>query len=98
MLNMGVRFEVHTRQDAGEDVDILTVYAPCPALGEPVPVHLAIRDHDALRGALKPDARGRTWRGEIEALQRRMKEAEAHADGRDEPTVPSAEGHARGNA
>ena len=87
LLNMGVRFEVHTRQEAGEDVDILTVYAPCPALGEPVPVHLSIRDHDALRGALKPDARGRTWRGEIEALQRRMHEADAHADDHDRRTV-----------
>ena len=76
LLNQGLRFEVHTREDAGQEVDVLTVYAPCPAFGEPVPVHLTIRDHDALRGALKPDARGRTWRGEIQALQRRMQDAD----------------------
>jgi hypothetical protein len=80
LLNQGLRFEVHTREDAGQEVDVLTVYAPCPAFGEPVPVHLTIRDHDALRGALKPDARGRTWRGEIQALQRRMQDADGAQD------------------
>jgi hypothetical protein len=29
-----------------------------------------VRDHDDLRGALKPDARGRTWRGDLAALRR----------------------------
>ena len=77
LLNQGLRFEVHTREDAGQDMDILTVYAPCPALGEAVPVHLAIRDHDALRGALKPDATGQTWRGDIQALERRLQNAGA---------------------
>lgn len=94
LLNMGVRYEVHTRQEAGDDVDILTVYAPCPAFGEPVPVHLAIRDHDALRGALKPDARGRTWRGEIEALQRCRQEADglvnSHAQTTERDSGPGA--------
>ncbi|MGA1315318.1 MAG: hypothetical protein ACO3YN_00110 [Rubrivivax sp.] len=80
LLNQGLRFEVHTREDAGQEIDVLTVYAPCPAFGEPVPVHLTIRDHDALRGALKPDARGRTWRGEIQALQRRMQDADGAQD------------------
>jgi hypothetical protein len=79
LLDMGLRYEVHTKQEAGDDLDILTVHASCPAFGGPVPVHLAIRDHDALRGALRPDARGRTWRGEIEALRRRMQETEANA-------------------
>ena len=42
----------------------------CPALGEPVTLHLAVRDLDDQRGALKPDARGRSWRGDTAALQR----------------------------
>jgi hypothetical protein len=42
----------------------------CPEFGEPVTLFLSILDHDDLRGALKPDARGRSWRGDITALQR----------------------------
>ena len=43
---------------------------PCADLQTAVPLHLFIRDLDDLRGALKPDARGRTWRGDRAALQR----------------------------
>jgi hypothetical protein len=35
-------------------------------------VHLLLHDADDLRGALKPDARGRSWRGNLPALQRLM--------------------------
>ena len=31
-----------------------------------------VRDHDELRGALKPDAQGRNWRGNLAALRQRM--------------------------
>ena len=43
--------------------------APCPALGERVTLCLTILDFDDLRGALKPDARGLTERGDLAALQ-----------------------------
>jgi hypothetical protein len=33
-------------------------------------VHLHVNDHDDLRGALKPDAQGRSWRGDLVALRR----------------------------
>ena len=46
------------------DVHVLSVAERCAALGEPVTLHLAVLDHDDLRGALKPDARGRSWRGD----------------------------------
>ena len=39
---------------------------------EPVIVHLILNDLDDLRGALKPDAQGQSWRGDLAALQRRM--------------------------
>jgi hypothetical protein len=42
-----------------------------------VTVHLVVNDHDDLRGALKPDARGRTWRGDLAALQRLMAEEDS---------------------
>jgi hypothetical protein len=59
----------------GDDIDVLSVSSPCPALGEAVTVHLSVLDHDDLRGALKPDARGQTQRGDLTALRQRMQEA-----------------------
>jgi hypothetical protein len=56
----------------GEPVDVLTVGTPSPALGEVVTVHMSVLDHDDLRGALKPDARGQTERGDLAALRRLM--------------------------
>jgi hypothetical protein len=70
LLNQGVRHEVDTLDQGGAPVDVLTVSSPSRALGMPVTVHLIVRDHDDLRGALKPDARGRTWRGDLAALRR----------------------------
>ena len=57
-----------------ELVDVLTVSSMSAELGEHVTVHLSILDHDDLRGALKPDARGRSERGDLAALRRRMEE------------------------
>jgi hypothetical protein len=56
----------------GEPVDVLTVGTPSPVLGEVVTVHMSVLDHDDLRGALKPDARGQTERGDLAALRRLM--------------------------
>ena len=53
----------------GEIVDALSLHAPCPELGESVGVHLLVYDHDDLRGALRPDARGRTPRGSLQAVR-----------------------------
>jgi hypothetical protein len=50
--------------------DLLRVDAHCAALGESVAIFLHVLDRDDLRGGLKPDARGRTWRGDVPALQR----------------------------
>jgi hypothetical protein len=58
----------------GELVDVLSVSSRSAVLGEPVTVHLSILDHDDLRGALKPDARGQTERGDLAALRRRMEQ------------------------
>ncbi len=56
----------------GEPVDVLSIATPSAALGETVTVHLSVLDHDDLRGALKPDARGRPPRGDLAALRRLM--------------------------
>jgi hypothetical protein len=73
LVNAGVDYDVGMLERSGRDpVDVLTLASPCPALGEPVTLHLAIHDLDDLRGALKPDAQGRTWRGDLAALRRRL--------------------------
>jgi hypothetical protein len=43
--------------------------------GEPVTLHLLLHDADDQRGALKPDARGRSWRGDTAALRRLLEAA-----------------------
>jgi hypothetical protein len=48
----------------GEPVEALTLRLRCDALGQWVLLHLLVLDHDALRGALKPDAQGRRPRGD----------------------------------
>ena len=71
LINKGVAYDVGSRPDArGGEVDLLRIATRCPEFGEPVTLFLSILDHDDLRGALKPDARGRSWRGDITALQR----------------------------
>jgi hypothetical protein len=53
----------------GEAVDALSVHAFCVELNEDIGVHLMIYDFDDLRGALKFDAKGRSPRGDITAVQ-----------------------------
>ena len=54
----------------GQAVDVLSVHDFCAGLGEMVGVHLKVYDLDDLRGALKPDARGRSPRGGLPAVLR----------------------------
>lgn len=53
----------------GEPVEALSLSSPCGELGEAIGVHLVVYDHDDLRGALKPDAKGRTPRGDLAAVR-----------------------------
>jgi hypothetical protein len=53
----------------GESVEALSLSSMSPELGEPIGVHLLVYDHDDLRGALKPDAKGRTPRGDVAAVR-----------------------------
>jgi len=54
----------------GESVEALSVHALCMDLKEEVGVHLLVYDRDDMRGALKPDAKGRPPRGDMEAVRR----------------------------
>lgn len=53
----------------GESVEALSLSSLSPELGETVGVHLLIYDHDDVRGALRPDAKGRTPRGDLAAVR-----------------------------
>ena len=76
LMDLGIAYDVDTLDPGGpRPRDVLTVSSPCRELGERVTVHLLLHDYDELRGALKPDARGGTWRGDLAALRRRLLEA-----------------------
>lgn len=78
LINQGVDYDVGSRPDRrGRQVDMLSIASRSAALGETVTLFLTILDHDDLRGALKPDARGRRWRGDAAALQSLLAEKAA---------------------
>lgn len=54
----------------GETVDALSLHCFCKNLKEEIGVHLMVYDYDDLRGALKPDVRGLTVRGDIADVRR----------------------------
>ena len=71
LINLGVDYDVGSATGPrGEAVDVLSLASHSAALGEHVTVHLTVLDHDDLRGALKPDASGRTQRGDLAGLRR----------------------------
>jgi hypothetical protein len=77
LINWGVRFDTGALPRHGaEPLSVLSLCAPCPALGESATVHLLVHEAGELRGALKPDARGQSWRGDAQALQRRLAQPE----------------------
>lgn len=82
LINQGVDYDVDG--DADDPVLVVAAWPGAPGahvLGkDPVTLQLVLRDLDDLRGALKPDARGRSWRGDLAALRRRMAEEDASGD------------------
>lgn len=76
LINMGIDYDVGGGSEQGP-LTVLTLGSRSPELGEIVTVHLVLHDLDDLRGALKPDAQGRSWRGDREAVMRRLAEAQA---------------------
>ena len=76
LIDQGLRFEPRRVTGLhGEPVEALSLSCPVPELGEEVGVHLLIYDLDDLRGALRPDARGRLPRGDAAALRRLLADA-----------------------
>jgi len=61
----------------GETVPALSVHAFCHDLNEDIGVHLLIYDYDDLRGALRPDAKGRRPRGDLAAVRHLVHDQQA---------------------
>jgi hypothetical protein len=75
LLNKGVDYEtVSEPLGRGEHSMTLVLGERHDALDDWITIHLNILDLDDLRGALKPDARGQTWRGDAAALQRLLED------------------------
>lgn len=70
LIEKGVAYEARTIAGFhGESVEVLSLSSMSPDLGETVGVHLMIHDLDDVRGALKPDAKGRSPRGDLQAVR-----------------------------
>lgn len=75
LVNQGIEFQAGgAGQGHGDDEAVLTLAEHCAPLDSMITVHLLLHDLDDLRGALRPDSRGRPWRGSLEALQRCLAE------------------------
>jgi len=71
LIDLGIRFEARSVPGfQGGMVDALSVHVRSTALQENIGLHLLVYDLDDLRGALQPDARGRSPRGNTDALRR----------------------------
>ena len=70
LIDHDVKYEPRTVTGfTGGKVEALSVHSLCQPLNETVGVHLMVYDHDDLRGALRPDARGRVPRGDLPAVR-----------------------------
>ena len=77
LLNKGIDYEtVSEPLGRGEHSLTLVLAERSEALSDWITIHLNVLDLDDLRGALKPDARGQTWRGDAAALQRLLEPAQ----------------------
>lgn len=75
LIDRGVSYDVgSTTSLRGAEVDVLSVSSRSAELGEHVTVLLSVLDHDDLRGALKPDASGRSQRGDLAAFRKLMEQ------------------------
>ena len=70
LIDHGVKYLAHTMTGFhGEPVEALSLNDFCPDLNDMAVVHLLVYDHDDVRGALRPDAKGRAPRGDLAAVR-----------------------------
>jgi hypothetical protein len=71
LVNAGIDYDAASLPRPGrEPLNVLIVTDTRNTLREPMTLHLMLHDLDDQRGALKSDARGRSWRGDLAALRR----------------------------
>lgn len=79
LLNLGEHPEPgpQGRDARGQDLLNLVIWLRPPrGFDQPVALHLAVLDPRERRGALLPDARGQSWRGDAAGLRRRLSESD----------------------
>ncbi len=69
LLDHGIDEHAPERPGRERNEAVLSKQLRVPGLDEVVTLDFVVYDADALRGALKPDGRGRTWRGDVRALR-----------------------------
>ena len=75
LIDHGVSYDPTTVTGfRGEAAQALSVGSKSEELNEIIGVHMVVYDFDDLRGALKPDAKGRSSRGDIAAVRRLLEE------------------------
>jgi hypothetical protein len=76
LIDKGVDYEARTVSGFnGEAVEALSLSSLSRELGENIGVHLMVHDHDEVRGALRPDGKGRTPRGDAAAVRALLENA-----------------------
>ena len=77
LIDHHVDYEPRTIQGFhGESVEALSLSSLSPALREMIGVHLMVYDFDDLRGALRPDGRGRAMRGDMAGVRKLLASAQ----------------------
>ena len=77
LINKGVQFEAReVTSTLGAKAEALSVHCWCEPFRSYIGLHLFLHDLDDLRGSLQRDARGRSPRGDLEAVRALM-----HDDG-----------------
>lgn len=80
LIDHGVDYDPQTITGfQGEPVEALGVVERSRALGQAVGVQLVVYDYDDLRGALRPDRRGRLPRGDLAAVRALLEDGAAPA-------------------
>lgn len=82
LIDAGVEYETHSEPGRGGSEPLLAfiVAERSRELDDWITLQFQVHPTDALRGALKPDARGQSWRGDLRALDALLAAAAAPSD------------------
>jgi hypothetical protein len=92
LLDLGVDDHAPERPGHERSEAVLSKHVHVAGLNEPVTIDFIVHDADALRGALKPDGRGRRWRGDVRALRELLAREHGDAAGRVASVVEGPDG------